>query len=48
MAGEVMVHATGQRVLLCGATTQQQQPDDTAYRHKYVGSSLHFVVVLKQ
>lgn len=46
MTGQVMVHATGERVFLRRAAAQQQQPDDTAYRHNYVGSSLHFFVGL--
>jgi hypothetical protein len=43
-----MEHAAGKRVLFCGTAAEKQQSNDTAYRHKYVGSSLHFVVVLKQ
>jgi hypothetical protein len=42
MAGEVMEHAAGKRVLFCGAAAEKQQSNDTAYRHNYVGSSLHF------
>ncbi len=46
MARQVMVHAAGQRVFLGRAATQKQQRHHAAHRHDYVGSSMHFVVVL--
>ena len=45
MAGEVVVHATRDGVLLRGAAAQQQQRHDT-YRHKYVDSSMHCLFVV--
>ena len=46
VAGQIMVHATGEGVLLGGASAQHQG-QHTAYRHEYVSSSMHFVVVLQ-
>ena len=47
MAGKVMVHAAGERVLLRRATAQQQKSNHADHRHDYVGFSMHFLVVLK-